>query len=278
MPASKPFVFVLMPFAESFRDIYLFGIKQTCEQLGCYCERVDEQIYHESILSRIYNQIAKADILIADMSDRNPNVFYEVGYAHGLGKKVILLTQKSEDIPFDFKHFPHIIYEGHISQLQPELSRHVRWLVENPEKKDELLVTPLEVFLGKNRVTDGMTLAIPHKEKGEGNHRWKFELSIVNSAEMIARRQLCRISFEMPSWTERIYTDDPEYAVSEIDLPSGRKLFQLEAEFDLLPGAFQTFLFGSWITFPHASPTDEMIIRILLESGPIVFRISLFLS
>lgn len=105
----KPFCFVLMPFSEAFDDVYRLGIKDACASAGAYCERVDEQIFHERILDRVYNQIAKADLVIADMTNRNANVFYEVGYAHALGKLTILLTQNADDIPFDLKHFPHII-------------------------------------------------------------------------------------------------------------------------------------------------------------------------
>jgi nucleoside 2-deoxyribosyltransferase len=129
----KAFVFVLMPFAESFGDIYEVGIKQACRDAGAYCERVDEQIFVESILERVYNQIAKADVIIAEMTGRNPNVFYEVGYAHALNKQVILLTQNAEDIPFDLKHYPHIVYGGKIAILKKNLEPRVRWCIENPK-------------------------------------------------------------------------------------------------------------------------------------------------
>ena len=82
--APKPFVFVLMPFSEEFDDVYKLGIKPACHDAGAHCERVDEQMFSESMLERIYNQIAKADLLVADMSGKNENVFYEVGYAHAL--------------------------------------------------------------------------------------------------------------------------------------------------------------------------------------------------
>ena len=95
----KPFVFVLMPFADKFDDIYTFGIKGAADDVGAYAERLDEQIFTEGMLDRIFNQISKADVIVADMTDRNPNVFYEVGYAHALGKIVLLLTQNSDDIP-----------------------------------------------------------------------------------------------------------------------------------------------------------------------------------
>ena len=61
------------------------------------------------MLDRIYNQIAKSDVIISDMTGKNPNVFYETGYAHALGKRVLMLTQSVHDIPFDLKHFQHII-------------------------------------------------------------------------------------------------------------------------------------------------------------------------
>jgi hypothetical protein len=80
--SPKPFGLVLMPFAKSFDDIWKLGIKETCSKAGAYCERIDEQIFHESILERVYNQIAKADFIIAEMTGKNVNVFYEVGYAH----------------------------------------------------------------------------------------------------------------------------------------------------------------------------------------------------
>src|SRR6267143_1751477 len=107
----KPFVFVLMPFDPSFDDIYKFGIKGAADDAGAYAERIDEQIFTEGILDRVFNQINKADVVVADMTGRNQNVFHEVGYAHALGKIVLLLTQDSADMPFDLKHHQHTVYK-----------------------------------------------------------------------------------------------------------------------------------------------------------------------
>jgi nucleoside 2-deoxyribosyltransferase len=118
------FAFVLMPFDEAFDDIYRLGIKETAEKLGIKAERVDEQIFHkQNILERIYDQIAAADFVIADMTGRNPNVFYEIGYAHGRGKTCLLLTSNADDIPFDLKHHRHIIYGNSIQNLRQALER-----------------------------------------------------------------------------------------------------------------------------------------------------------
>ncbi len=134
--SPKTFVFVLMPFSDELSDVYDVGIEPACKDASAYCERVDKQIFLENILERVYNQIAKADVIVAEMTRRNPNVFYEVGYAHALNKRVILLTQNADDIPFDLKHFPHIVYGGKIAVLKSELEKRIRWCVENP--KDSL--------------------------------------------------------------------------------------------------------------------------------------------
>src|SRR5215469_12463470 len=90
--------------------------------------------YSMRILLRLYNQINKADLIVSDMTGRNPNVFYETGYAHALNKKVILLTQAADDIPFDLKHYPHIVYSGKIAFLKDELQRRVQWYLAQPEQ------------------------------------------------------------------------------------------------------------------------------------------------
>src|ERR1044072_9153777 len=161
----KPFVFTLMPFDHSFTDVYTLGIKAAVEEAGGYCERVDEQIYEERMLDRIYNQINKADFIIADVTGRNPNVFYEIGYAHALERRVILLTSKPEDIPFDLKHHFHIVYNGQIVHLKEQLSKRLAWYFTNPNKylTD---VEQLEFFIEKQKLTDGCKIFL-HRENPE---------------------------------------------------------------------------------------------------------------
>jgi len=150
----NPFVFVLMPFKAEFNDVYEFGIKAACEKAGTYCERVNEQHYEGRILDRIYNQIAKADIIVADMTGQNANVFYETGYAHAIGKKhVVLLTKDANDIPFDLKDYPHIVYPDSKS-LQTELEKRLVWCVANPEKQLAAVDTLLEAWVRGEKLTD----------------------------------------------------------------------------------------------------------------------------
>jgi hypothetical protein len=131
---EKPFAFVLMPFGSEFDDVYKLGIKAAAEQCDVIAERVDEQIYTESILERIYRQIRNADFIIADMTGKNPNVFYEVGYAHAQGKLCTLLTQSATDIPFDLLHHRHIVYRGSVSDLKETLITEINWMKSEVER------------------------------------------------------------------------------------------------------------------------------------------------
>jgi len=123
-----------MPFSEAFEDVYESAIKPACAEAGAYCERVDEQNFDESILSRIYNQISKANVVVAELTGRNPNVFYETGYAHALGKRVILLTESATDIVFDMQHFSHIVYNGKLHILKKQLQQKLTWALAHPEE------------------------------------------------------------------------------------------------------------------------------------------------
>ncbi|MDB6004350.1 MAG: hypothetical protein JWR15_1337, partial [Prosthecobacter sp.] len=144
----KLFCFVLMPFAPEFDDVYKIGITEACQRAGAYCERVDQQIFSERILDRIYNQIAKADVVIADMTGRNANVFYEVGYAHALGKQTELLIRTKADIPFDLAHFPHIIYESSLFALRDQLESRIRWHLSHPHATATDTSFPLDLRIG----------------------------------------------------------------------------------------------------------------------------------
>jgi hypothetical protein len=144
--APKSFIFVLMPFKSSFNDIYKYGIKGAAEDAGAYSERIDEQDYTESTLDRIYNQINKADVIVADMTGQNSNVFYEVGYAHALDKIVILLTQDANDIPFDLRHRPHIIYGGQIETLRNLLTQKLKWAINESGTRKKVIRSPEELL------------------------------------------------------------------------------------------------------------------------------------
>ena len=107
--------FVLMPFDEKFTPIYENIIKTVVESAGLECKRADEIFGIKPIIEDIWEYIQKARILIADLTRRNPNVFYELGIAHAINKDVILITQDLKDLPFDLKHYRCIVYEDSVA-------------------------------------------------------------------------------------------------------------------------------------------------------------------
>lgn len=114
-PASEPgYCFVLMPFAIQFREVY-DAIREVVEgdDLNFTCSRADEIFGGGHIIEDILHCIGKAEIVIADVTMRNPNVFYELGIAHMVKdmEKVLLLAQDINDVPFDLRHFRCIVYE-----------------------------------------------------------------------------------------------------------------------------------------------------------------------
>ncbi len=102
--------FVLMPFAPGFAEVWEDGIKVAVAAAGLNCLRADDIYGPGVILDDIIRNVAAARLLVADLTGRNPNVFYELGYAHALRKPVVLLVQSHSDVPFDLKHFRVVEY------------------------------------------------------------------------------------------------------------------------------------------------------------------------
>ena len=149
--APKPYVFVLMPFSKNFDNVYKLAVKQAADAAGGFALRLDEQMYGEGMLERIYMEIGKADVLVADMTGHNPNVFYEVGYSHALNKVTLLITQNADDIPFDLKHRPHIIYNpDDLAGLVAKLDNSLRWGIQEARNRgSSKLSDSFRVFVGR---------------------------------------------------------------------------------------------------------------------------------
>jgi nucleoside 2-deoxyribosyltransferase len=116
-----------MPFSADFDDVYKIAIKEAAQNVSIHAERLDEQMFDEGMLERIYRQIEVADIIIADLSTKNANVFYELGFAHAREKLCILLTSDTSEIPFDLRHRRHIVYGTSLTFLRDELTKNLEW-------------------------------------------------------------------------------------------------------------------------------------------------------
>jgi Nucleoside 2-deoxyribosyltransferase len=207
MEQPKHFAFVLMPFNTAFDDVYKLGIKGAVSEFDdLLAERVDEQLYREGILERIYRQIEAADIIIADMTGQNPNVFYEVGYAHAKGKLCILLTSDAADIPFDLKHQRHIVYGGSLVTLKRELAKELEWARGEIEKQR---ISHIKVSLQKNAYGD------LEKTKYFAKAKIAFAVDLENTSSDKVINIQALYFYSTNLW--KLYQDDRECAFTTAD-------------------------------------------------------------
>lgn len=104
------------------KEVYSEVYVPTCEKHGLKCWRVDEIARPGSITKDIVEGILDADVIIADLTDRNANVFYELGIAHATGNKTIMTAQSEKDVPFDIASY-RVIYYDHSLMGCKELSK-----------------------------------------------------------------------------------------------------------------------------------------------------------
>ncbi len=109
--------FVLMPFAEEFADVYQYLISEGLESAGYNVKRADDIKSQNNIIGDIIEGIISSDLIVADLTGANPNVYYELGIAHALNKKVILITQEIDDLPFDLRSYRVIGYSVHFAKM-----------------------------------------------------------------------------------------------------------------------------------------------------------------
>ena len=113
---KKPKAFIVMQFTEEYNHLYTEVIKPVVEEFGFECERADEAHTTNPILQDIIQSIRESSVIIADITPNNPNVFYEVGYAHATSKPTILLCDRKRDkLPFDISGFRTLFYDNTIA-------------------------------------------------------------------------------------------------------------------------------------------------------------------
>jgi hypothetical protein len=142
-PVVKADVLALMPFTDRLRPVYEDHIKVVVKQLGYTVARADDFFAASAVVADLWNAIFAARLLIADCTGRNPNVFYEIGIAHTLGKPVVLLAQDPEDIPFDIRHLRVLLYDwrpGEMSDFDAQLAATTRHELGRPRTLTGLLI------------------------------------------------------------------------------------------------------------------------------------------
>jgi hypothetical protein len=130
-------VSVMMPFNAALSSVFA-TIKDAATDAGMRCQRGDDIWDHSTVIQDLFNLIFKSYIVVCDFTGKNPNVFYEAGIAHTLGKHVIPLTQSADDIPFDLQHHRYLKYlnntEGRAT-LRSQLAERIKTLAAKRPSK-----------------------------------------------------------------------------------------------------------------------------------------------
>lgn len=131
--------FVMMPFAAPLGGYYEVLYKPAIEKAGLLPVRADAEIFGSGkIMDQVWAGIRRAKVLVAELTSRNPNVFYELGLAHALRKPVVLVSSNEEDVPFDLKHIRVIYYDvmdpfwG--QKLMSKVAENILSAIDNPEE------------------------------------------------------------------------------------------------------------------------------------------------
>lgn len=120
--ASKPHIFVAMPFAPEFDDHYHYGIQGAVNRAGFLCERADLSSFTGDVMAWVRSRISSAKLLVADLTGANPNVYLEVGFAWALRIPTVLIVDKTSDLRFDVRGQRVIEYKGSIRSLEERLA------------------------------------------------------------------------------------------------------------------------------------------------------------
>jgi nucleoside 2-deoxyribosyltransferase len=140
--ANKKKGFVIMPFRKetetdrNLQRMYQLAIKPALELEGYECIRADEIQEQGLVLEHIVQAIDSADVVIADLTNDNPNVMYELGLAHARSKPVIMIAQNPEKAPFDLKAYRIVKYGTNLGE-DADLKKEIRGALRVVGKKEK---------------------------------------------------------------------------------------------------------------------------------------------
>lgn len=131
--------FIMMPFADPHGTYYTKIYEPAIRKAGLRPVRADDEIFGTGkIIDQIWTGINKAKVLVAELTTRNPNVFYELGLAHALKKPVVLVSSNEPDVPFDLKHIRVIYYDVNDpfwgNKLIDKVAENILSALQNPDE------------------------------------------------------------------------------------------------------------------------------------------------
>lgn len=151
---EKKRCFVIMPFSatnscreDEWTEIFENVIKPAVEHSGHNYECERSQALVGNIIEDILDQLNRADLVIADLSDRNPNVYYELGVRHALRDSTILIAQSLDDIPFDLRPYATQTYDWKTTRGRDAFKKRIKEIVNVIEDSPDKALSPVRKYL-----------------------------------------------------------------------------------------------------------------------------------
>ncbi len=205
-PAVEPQTcFVLMPFAEEFDAVYRAIVEAVEGPEVCFssCRRADELFGGGHIVADILDRLARGEIIIADVTNRNPNVFYELGIAHTVKDihAVVIIAQSMKDVPFDLSHLRCIEYSpSGLEDLKRQIVDSIR------------AITPAGLRFA---IQDGKGFSFPNRLPGPDRFLYDFDVGPVIIGKDFAK---FRIEIPLLHWRlnlDRVSGDKAHFCLCE---------------------------------------------------------------
>jgi hypothetical protein len=161
LSVDRELCFVLMPFRGELLPVYGTIREAVILDNGLKCERADDIYSAGIVIDEVWTKICEAQLVVADTTGKNANVFYEMGLAHAIGKHVVLLAQSAADVPFDLQHRRVLLYEvDRLDKLRLKLARTIEGLRWRPPNITQWLPTSAEeIRVGLASPVDGVVVS-----------------------------------------------------------------------------------------------------------------------
>lgn len=235
--------FVISPFGAPFDDYYKEIFTPAILAAGLEVFRADDIYGVGPIMQDVWDSIRESSVVLADLTTKNPNVFYELGIAHSYQKPVILLSKTMEDVPFDLRHYRVIIYNTAgvfwAKELKERITNTVTYLLESSSLPNDFFRidtgNPTNMNHGITKYTNSSSDRISD---------YKSCLQLASGLCFITGTSMVHISDDsadiilekLPSTEFRLLIMDPQWIKVNHDIltflskPSLRKNFYLEIE------------------------------------------------
>lgn len=276
MDANTPFVFVIMPFAREFDWLYE-EIRGAGEECGAHVARADKELVTTTIADHVHNQLNKADLVVAVLTEERPDVMYEVGYAVAAGRTILPLIERGPEIPFYFKHQQALVYAARDSgELRPRLAERLQALLDHIAGRDSPgSVGQREVYAGGTLLRADVQTEVPGVWYPESVNnsttvhkaRVGIRLSVRNPRRVVDPGvEYFGLQVTQPGWTKALFNERGE-RVDPVILPEGAMEHYVRLVLDPVPNLWSEhmFFFGPPLTKAETTAVEGAGARLLLH-------------